>query len=294
MEGRSRGTKIEGSFALLFTSHSVEAQQEQPSVYGVADGRTMRRRVPVWLFALPRLAYKLWFVIVFLVSMLLLYLPFKVLLRKPSRYPKAFKLMRAWGGFLNFFLLVPVKVRREAPLPPPPYVVCMNHSSYLDIIHTFNVVPDYFLFMGKYELLRWPLFRIFFKDMHIAVNRGSRTSAARAFMKAGQALERGISVCIFPEGTIPPSVPRMKSLKDGAFRLAVDKQVPIVPITFLDNWRLFGDPETLLGRGHPGRARVVVHPAIPTRGLLPGDIDNLRHQVFEAIESPLRTEYPAK
>ncbi|MBS1569416.1 MAG: 1-acyl-sn-glycerol-3-phosphate acyltransferase [Bacteroidetes bacterium] len=270
----------------------MEVQHEQTAGGKVADGRAMRRKVPVWLFALPRLVFKLWFVLVFLLSMLLLYLPFKVLLRRPSRYPAAFKLMRAWATFLNVFLLVPVSVRREAPLPPQPYVVCMNHGSYLDIIHAFNVLPDYFLFMGKYELLRWPLFRIFFKGMHIAVNRGSRTSAARAFLKAGQALDRGVSVCIFPEGTIPYSVPRMKSFKDGAFRLAVEKQVPILPITFLDNWRLFGDPETLLSRGHPGRARVVVHAAVPTKGLGPEDIGNLRRRVFEAIEGPLRGEFP--
>ncbi|MBK7084897.1 MAG: 1-acyl-sn-glycerol-3-phosphate acyltransferase [Flavobacteriales bacterium] len=56
-----------------------------------------------------------------------------------------------------------------------------NHSSYLDIVQMFNLVPDYFLMMGKYELQRWPLFRIFFKRMDIAVNRGSRVEAAKAF-----------------------------------------------------------------------------------------------------------------
>lgn len=249
--------------------------------------------MPLWLLAVPRLLYKLWFSLVFLVSMVVLYVPFRILLRRPSRYPAAFKLMRTWAGFLNFFLLTPVKIHREAPLPRPPYIVCMNHGSYLDIIHAFNVVPDYFLFMGKYELLKWPLFKIFFKDMHIAVNRSSRTGSARAFLRAGHALDQGFSVCIFPEGTIPMSAPRMMNFKDGAFRLAVEKQVPIVPITFLDNWRLFGDPEDLLSRGHPGIARTIIHPAVSTKGLLPADIDNLRRRVYEAIEDPLRAAYPA-
>ena len=48
----------------------------------------------------------------------------------------------------------------------------------------YNVIPEYFLFMGKYELLRWPLFKIFFKDMNIAVNRGNRVEAAAAFRRA--------------------------------------------------------------------------------------------------------------
>lgn len=268
-------------------------RQELPHRSMVADGGRIRNSVAVWLFAPLRLLFKAWFVLVFMGSMLVLYLPFKYLLRKPSRYPRAFQLMRRWAKFLNVFLLVPVKINREAPLPPPPYVVCMNHGSYLDIIHAFNVIPHYFLFMGKHELLKWPLLRIFFKDMHIAVNRASSAGAAKAFRKAGQALEGGVSVCIFPEGTIPLSAPRMKSFKDGAFRLAVEKQVPIVPITFVDNWRLFGDPEVLLSRGRPGLARIVVHPPIHTTGLKPEDIDNLRRRVFDAIEAPLRHKFHA-
>jgi 1-acyl-sn-glycerol-3-phosphate acyltransferase len=147
--------------------------------------------------------------------------------------------------------------------------------------------------MGKYELLKWPLFRIFFKDMHIAVNRNSRTGAARALLKAGSALDRGASVCIFPEGTIPKSAPCMKAFKDGAFSLAIEKQVPVVPVTFLDNWRLFGDPEKPLSRSRPGIARAVVHPAILTTGMRSADIGNLRRRVFEAMEAPLREAYPA-
>ena len=49
----------------------------------------------------------------------------------------------------------------------------------------YNVVPEYFLFMGKYELLKWPLFNIFFKGMNIAVNRGSHTGG-------GQGVQEGL------------------------------------------------------------------------------------------------------
>jgi 1-acyl-sn-glycerol-3-phosphate acyltransferase len=180
-----------------------------------------------------------------------------------------------------------MQVKRLAPMPEPPYVVCCNHSSYLDIIQMYNVVPRYFLFMGKYELLKWPLFNIFFKDMNIAVNRGSHIEAVKAFRRAAQAIDRGTSIALFPEGTIPPFTPRMKPFKDGAFRLAIEKQVPIVPVTFLDHWRLFGEPEELLSRGRPGIARAVVHPAIQTKGLAEADLVDLRRRVYEVIEGPL-------
>ncbi|QQR87591.1 MAG: 1-acyl-sn-glycerol-3-phosphate acyltransferase [Flavobacteriales bacterium] len=254
----------------------------------IADGES--RRVPLfkWLFFPLRLLFKVWFGLVFFLSLAVLYVPFRILLYKPSRYRKAFKWMRGWANFLQWAGGMPLTVERRAPLPPPPYVVCCNHGSYLDIIHMYNTIPHYFLFMGKYELLRWPLFNIFFKGMNIAVNRGSRTEAAKSLRRAERALRDGASIALFPEGTIPLTAPRMKHFKDGAFIMAITKQVPIVPVTFTDNWRLFGEPTQLLSRGHPGRARGIIHPHIDTKGMTEADVATLRHRVFDVIEGPLK------
>lgn len=240
-----------------------------------------------WLFLPLRWVFKIWFAVVFFASLVVLYIPFRILLHKPKRYVKAFRLKRRWAGFLQWALGVPLRVERRAGLPEPPYIICCNHSSYLDIIQMYNVVPRYFLFIGKYELLRWPLFNIFFKDMNIAVNRGSHTEAAKAFRRAAQALDRGTSIAIFPEGTIPVFTPRMKPFKDGAFKLAIEKQVPIVPITFMDHWRYFGEPTEVMSRARPGIARAVVHAPIPTTGLGEADLVGLRQQVYRTIEAPL-------
>ena len=70
-------------------------------------------------------------------------------------------------------------------------------------------------------------------------------------------------------------------------KLAIEKQVPIVPVTFLDHWKLFGDPADLLSRGHPGFAHAVRHPYIDTRGMTEADLDGLRRRVYDAIEGPL-------
>jgi 1-acyl-sn-glycerol-3-phosphate acyltransferase len=79
----------------------------------------------------------------------------------------------------------------------------------------------------------------------------------------------------------------MKSFKDGAFRLAIEKQVPIVPVTFVDHWRLFGEPLELFARARPGRARAVLHPPVPTSGMSLDDVVALRHRVYDIIEAPL-------
>lgn len=260
------------------------AETERPRV---RDGESRRTPWMRWLFLPMRWLYKLWFGFVFFSSLVLLYLPFRILLYTPQRYYKAFRLKRIWARYLAYASGVPPRIVRRASLPEPPYVICCNHSSYLDIIQMYNVIPRYFLFMGKYELLKWPLFNIFFQGMNIAVNRGSHTEAAKAFRKAAQAIDRGTSIALFPEGTIPAYTPRMKPFKDGAFKLAIEKQVPIVPVTFVDHWRLFGEPLELFARARPGIARVVVHDPITTVGLRDADVPELRHRVYEVIEAPL-------
>ena len=260
------------------------AETERPRV---RDGESRRTPWMRWLFLPTRWLYKLWFGFVFFSSLVLLYLPFRILLYTPQRYYKAFRLKRIWARYLAYASGVPPRIVRRAALPEPPYVICCNHSSYLDIIQMYNVIPRYFLFMGKYELLKWPLFNIFFQGMNIAVNRGSHTEAAKAFRKAAQAIDRGTSIALFPEGTIPAYTPRMKPFKDGAFKLAIEKQVPIVPVTFVDHWRLFGEPLELFARARPGIARVVVHDPIATVGLRDADVPELRRRVYEVIEAPL-------
>jgi len=256
----------------------------------VVDGESRRSPLLKWLFSPFRLLYKLYFALIFFGSLVILYIPFRILLFHPRRYEKAFRLKRTWAFFLQVAGGIPLRVERRAALPQAPYIICCNHSSYLDIIQMYNVIPAYFLFMGKYELLKWPLFNMFFKGMNIAVNRGSHVEAAKAFRRAAKALDRGTSLAMFPEGTIPAFTPRMKPFKDGAFKLAIEKQVPIVPITFLDHWRLFGEPPELLSRGRPGLARAIVHPPIPTQGLTMDDVVVLRRTVFDVIEGPLRED----
>lgn len=260
---------------------------EDRPVSRVADSESQRNPVAKWLFAPFRWIFRTYFAIVFFGSLVLLYIPFRILLHKPNRYRRAFRLKRAWANFLQWGSMVPVRVERHGSLPPAPYVICCNHSSYLDIIQMYNVIPEYFLFMGKYELLKWPLFNIFFKDMNITVNRGSHIEAAKAFRRAAQAIDQGTSLVLFPEGGIPPFAPRMKPFKDGAFRLAIEKQVPIVPVTFVNHWKLLGEPAELLSRSRPGVARAVVHEPISTKGLTEADLVDLRRRVYEVIEGPL-------
>ncbi len=241
-----------------------------------------------YLLIIPRTIWKLLFILNFVLGLLILYPVFSIFLSKREWYPMAFKLKKAWARWI---LLVPglflkVKHEQQAEKLPHPAVYCANHSSYLDIVMSYLVIPNYFVFMGKQELDKAPLFRIFFKDMNILVDRGSNMASHRAFMKAGIEIARGNSTFLYPEGGISSSG-KLRNFKNGAFRLAIEKQVPIIPITYLNNWKLLQNGGFFKSFGGPGVARIIVHKPISTKGMTENDLVSLRTKVREIISTEL-------
>ncbi len=113
----------------------------------------------------------------------------------------------------------------------------------------------------------------------------------RAFLRAASDIEKGISITLFPEGTIHHTGPRIGRFKNGPFRLAIQQQVPVVPISFLDNWRLLPD-DFLKRTGHPGRAHVIIHEPISTKGMTEADMETLKSKVYEVMKAPLSKKFP--
>jgi len=146
------------------------------------------------------------------------------------------------------------------------------------------------LFMAKAELLQIPLFRNFFKYMDIPVNRKSNVDAHKAFIEAGERLDKGYSLIIFPEGTIS-NEGILKPFKNGAFKLAIEKQVPIIPVINLNNWKLLQNGGFLKSFGRPGIARIVVKDPIPTKGLTEENSVDLRNKVRDIIAAELDKYY---
>lgn len=170
------------------------------------------------------------------------------------------------------------------------YVICPNHISYLDIVIMYVAFPHYFHFMGKAELERVPFFNIFFKRMNIGVNRSSRTASHKAYLRACSDLQQHINISIFPEATIPECNPQLGPMKNGAFKLAIENQVNILPVCYIDNWKLLPDcPRKYLG-GRPGIARVIIDHPIIVKGLTENDAAELKKLYSERMNKVL-SEY---
>ena len=142
--------------------------------------------------------------------------------------------------------------------------------------------------MGKAELRRVPLFKIFFIKMNIAVERKSKVDLHRAFTRAAEEIDKGISLVMFPEGTIPNHTPKLGMFKNGPFKLAIDKQIPVVPVKYLNNWQILPDGRKKKKGGKPGLARVIIHKPIETKGMTDDDVLMLKNIVFDIIDSTIR------
>jgi 1-acyl-sn-glycerol-3-phosphate acyltransferase len=244
-----------------------------------------------------RLLGKIWRVLFYInfVLMLLVLLPFfYILLLREKWFPIVSKLFKVWASLGMHNLGVFYSIKKESELNPKvAYVFCANHTSYLDIIMSSIVIPNHFHFMAKAELGKIPVFGIFFKRMNIPVDRKSVIGSHKAFLRAGSDLDKGISLCMYPEGTIPEDAPNLKKFKNGPFKLAIDKQVAVVPITFLNNYKILPDGRKNRNEGRPGICRAVRHAPIETKGLNENDVDMLRDKVFNIIDTTLK-EYGNK
>ncbi len=233
--------------------------------------------------------WKTYFLLSFIISLVILYPFFYVLLLNRKWFPLAFKLKKIWTIWIFSVsgIITRANYKTSKSALPKTAVYCANHMSYLDIISAYIVIPHYFVSMAKKELGKAPLFNIFFKEMNILVDRKSITAAHRALIKASEEIDRGNSVFLFPEGGIITNDGKLHDFKNGAFKLAIDKQVPIVPITFLNNWKLFQNGVLLRTQGRPGISRVVVHEPISTVGMTADDLVSLRTRVHDVIAQDL-------
>ena len=241
-----------------------------------------------------RRIYAYLIVVVFAVTFLLLFPLFLLTLRKQSRYHLANRLRRVWAHSLFLGTGMGNKITFEEALDPSrQYMLCPNHTSTIDIPLAALCLKGFnFRFMAKDELARVPVFGIFFRTVDIPVDRGSKRDSFRAYKEALESIDKGFSLVVFPEGTTSNDAPEMLEFKNGPFRIAIEKQIPVVPVTFLDNWWLFLYDGSMLAR--PGTARAIVHAPIETKGMTVADVDMLKMEVYNVIDSTLRKEYEGR
>ncbi|GAB3987762.1 lysophospholipid acyltransferase family protein [Spirosoma daeguense] len=231
--------------------------------------------------------YTIWCAIWFVGLYLILFPIQFVFLQREAWKPLAHKVNYIWGTL--FFLGAGIRVEvdhRFRPDPKTVYVFCANHFSYLDIAAFGVIIKNFYAFVGKSEVKHIPLLGYMFAKLHVQVDRSQPNSRAYSLAKSIRTLASGRSIAIFPEGGIKaPSPPQMVPFKDGAFTMAIQQQVPIVPVTLLNNYLILPDKSPIRFRRHPLRA--VIHQPIETKGMTPDDLEWLKEETYNIINTEL-------
>ncbi|HKJ48696.1 MAG TPA: lysophospholipid acyltransferase family protein, partial [Christiangramia sp.] len=212
------------------------------------------------------LIWRIWFYILMIVPIVIM-LPFLIVFTSSEKfYPQYYVCARIWAKIIIYGMGFNIKVDAdEFPKKNKSYMLVANHASMLDIMLMLSVINLPFVFIGKKELGKIPVFGFFYRRTCILVDRKNQKSGKAAFEEAQRRLKQGNSVCIFPEGGVPDDHSIiLDQFKDGAFRLAIEHQIPIVPLTFHDNKKRFSYK---FFTGGPGKLRAKIHYFIHTRDL---------------------------
>ncbi len=189
---------------------------------------------------------------------------------------------RIWYGLIG----VRHKEIYEEPLDKNrQFIFVANHISYMDIPALVRCMQQPIRVLGKYEMLRYPVFGLIYRMAVIVVDRKNTETRAKSVRALKAALQKGISIFIFPEGTFNETGNPLKEFYDGAFRIAIQTQTPIKPLLFLDTHERMHYKSIF--ELTPGKSRVVFMNEIDVSCYTFKDIHLLKQKVHDVMEEGL-------
>jgi 1-acyl-sn-glycerol-3-phosphate acyltransferase len=235
------------------------------------------------------LLYRIWFYILVLVPIIVLFPFIFATILSEKTYSIFFKIARMWSKIILIGMGFNYKIEgSEVFEDGKSYVLVANHTSMTDIMLMLIAVKKHpFVFVGKKELTKIPIFGFIYKRVCILVDRANSKSRYQVFERAQKRIEQGLSICIFPEGGVPEEHIILDEFKDGAFRIAIEHGLPIVPMVFFDNKKRLS---YTFFSGSPGKMRAKIFPVIETKGKTLEDRGLIKEEVRQLILEALQNQ----
>lgn len=227
-------------------------------------------------------SYTVWVYLVFTVFMLLL-LPFMllpVILNRRWSW-MTLEVIRLWAFLFSKFTFVHYRIYgKDIQERDKAYVYVCNHNSFLDAPALPLAISGEFKALGKKELLNIPVFGWILRSVAVLVDRSDAASRKASVERLNAVFKRGISIVVFPEGTTNKTAQPLTPFYDGAFRIAIENQAPIMPLVITNSKALmpregFNNKPGIIG----------VHFLQPqeTKGLTMEDLPSLKQKVFDMM-----------
>ncbi|WP_305982241.1 lysophospholipid acyltransferase family protein [Roseivirga thermotolerans] len=164
------------------------------------------------------------------------------------------------------------------------YIFVINHTSFLDAPAIPIAIPSTLVALGKKELSKIPVFGLVVNRLAIWVDRSSAESRKVSSAKLKELLRGGTSVLVAPEGTRNNTDEPLLPFRYGPFRLAIEAQIPIIPVVIHNAGRLMKRGSLLL---RPGVVHCYCLPEISVEGLTEADLDQLTQTTFELMKQKI-------
>lgn len=214
---------------------------------------------------------------------MILFLPF--FLFPPLFGPRAtaitYFFLKAWSWIFSKLNVIPYEIiNRDNIKSDKAYIYASNHTSFLDIPGITMTIKGQFRPLAKKELKKIPVFGWIAQAASVIVDRSSNESRRKSMEHLKKILGLHIPVLIFPEGTQNRSKELLQPFYDGAFRIAIEAQQPIMPVVVIGAGRLMPPGKFFI---QPGKIKIVVGQEISTANLELKDVAQLKEQVREAM-----------
>lgn len=230
----------------------------------------------------------IWFYTLAALPVVLLFFPLSFLILLPNGYRYVFWVARSiWAPFVLYGCGFWIQKSGPFPVREKSSILIANHSSYIDIMLILRMQKTPFVFVGKKELVQIPIFGYLYKRAAIMVDRASAKSRFAVYDRAQRVIQKGYSVCIFPEKDYWDETILLNPFKKGAFKLAKTHNLPIRPFVFLDCKRKFPWYTT---HGYPGPLRALALEEISLTEIEELSIDELSEKAHQQIKEALEND----
>ncbi len=198
-----------------------------------------------------------------------------------------FFFLRVWSYLFSFLSLFFYKViGRDKLNTSKPYIYVANHGSYLDATSVVISSPVALKPLGKIEMSKIPVFGFIYKRVVVMVDRSTKESRTESVEKLKEVLKKGVSIMIFPEGTMNRTERPLKDFYDGAFRIAIETQTPIAPFVIVNAKKLMprNNPLSFV---RPGIIKIIYTDVVDVSGYTLDQVEELKTKVYSIMEKIL-------
>jgi 1-acyl-sn-glycerol-3-phosphate acyltransferase len=227
--------------------------------------------------------WALWGMILFVVTMLLFFIPFLLFSyfrADPKKTINFVRCSRVWMAVFLTGIGCPLRIKgKEKFRKGQTYIVVCNHNSLIDVPVSSPGIPGGNKTIAKTSFAKTPLFGLMYRTGSVLVDRNDETSRRESFTKMREVLDMGLHMCLYPEGTRNKTDEPLKAFHDGAFRLALATGKEIIPAVIFHSKKIMPAKKTFFLLPH----RLSMHFLDPVPIQQGETVGGLKEKVFKLM-----------